>query len=189
MNIRLTDPYIARLLRIAKVHLNEMPGAYDEFENEALHGCGTWLNVDVCMISQSMEPAHKCDSKLTNLIDRWSRGYTSIAAAPTAPAQPQAAPEPAPVVEATAWTLTKPKRYQGYTEPLYQVLEAAHIAGKSVPTARDILQAWATNHHAQIAKVIEGESLDYYLADGTTKTANLRAIAAAIKGMTRKSQN
>jgi len=88
-----------------------------------------------------------------------------------------------------AWTLTKPKRFQGYTEPLYLLLEAAHIAGQSRPTARDVLQAFATNQPSQIAKVIEGDSLDYYIVKGTTKTANLKAIREAITGMTGKSQN
>jgi len=97
-----------------------------------------------------------------------------------------------PVVKVSrvkVWTLTKPKRFQGYTEPLYLLLEAAHIAGQSKPTARDILQAFATNQPSQIAKVIEGDSLDYYIVKGTTKTANLKAIREAITGMTGKNQN
>ena len=93
--------------------------------------------------------------------------------------------ESAPVM--TSWTLTKPKRFQGYTEPLYLLLETAHIAGRDRCTAREVLQGWARNQPSQIAKVIEGDSLDYYLAKGGTKTANLKAISAAIFGMTGKS--
>jgi hypothetical protein len=85
------------------------------------------------------------------------------------------------------WTLTKPKRFQGYTEPLYQLLETAHVAGRSRPTARDVLQTWETKRPSQIAKVILGDSLDYYLASGETKSANLKAISAAITAMTGKS--
>ena len=85
------------------------------------------------------------------------------------------------------WTLTKPKRFQGYTEPLHLLLESAYIAGKSKPTARDVLQTWSKNQPSHIAKVIPGESLDYYLDKGGTKSANLKAIAASIRGMTGKS--
>jgi hypothetical protein len=40
------------------------------------------------------------------------------------------------------WTLRKPMRDQGYNTPLYDFLKAAHDAGKSRPTAAEILQAW-----------------------------------------------
>lgn len=103
----------------------------------------------------------------------------------SAPTQPAGAKS----VPLAGWTLTKPKRFQGYTEPLYLLLEAAFVAGKPRPTARDALQAFAKVQPSQIAKVIEGESLDYYLASGKTKSANLKAIAAAITGMTGKSQD
>ena len=108
----------------------------------------------------------------------------------------QSAAEPAPVVRASepaphraTWTLTKPKRFQGYAEPLYLLLESAHREGEPTPTAREVLQAFARQQPDQIAKVIEGDSLDYYLASGETKTANLRAIGEVIRGMTGKSQD
>ena len=91
---------------------------------------------------------------------------------------------------AAAWTLTKPKRFQGYTEPLYLLLEVAHIAGQPIPKPREVLQAFAKEQPSQIASVTGGESLNYYLADGTTiRTANLKAIRGAIAAMTGKSQN
>jgi hypothetical protein len=104
-----------------------------------------------------------------------------------APLDHHAAPA-APAHRAT-WTLTKPKRFQGYAEPLHLLLESAHRMDDPKPTAREVLQAFARQQPCQIAKVIEGESLDYFLANGKTKTANLRAIAAAITGMTGKSQD
>lgn len=109
---------------------------------------------------------------------------------PTHP-QTQAGTVEAASVAATvkAWIPTKPKRFQGYTEPLYLLLEAAHIAGDDRPTARDVLQAFAAKQPSQIAKVIVGESLDYYIEKGTTKTANLKAIRETIRGMTGNSQN
>jgi hypothetical protein len=106
---------------------------------------------------------------------------------PTLQADAVAAPVAAPVV--ASWSLTKPRRFQGYTEPLYLLLEAAQLAGQPRPTARDVLQAFGANQPSQIAKVTGGESLDYYLTKGGTKTANLKAITAAITGMTAKSQD
>ena len=103
------------------------------------------------------------------------------------------APAPAPSEHQTkqaTWTLTKPKRFQGYTESLYLLLERAHRKGEAIPTAREVLHTFAQQQPNQIAKVIQGESLDYYLATGEeTKTANLKAIAAVIAGMTGKSQD
>ena len=98
----------------------------------------------------------------------------------------QALPDAPQVVSwvGTEWTLTKPKRFQGYTEPLYLLLEAAHNGKKKKPTARDVLQSFEKSLPSQIAKVIAGDGLDYYLANGQTKAANLRAIGAAISGMT-----
>lgn len=87
------------------------------------------------------------------------------------------------------WPLTKKKRFQGYTEALYLLLESAHIAGERKPSARDVLQAWAVNRPVQIAKVIPGDSIDYYLSTGNTKYVNLKAIGAAIAGMTKKIQS
>ena len=136
------------------------------------------------------------------LADAFKETDTQTQAAQALPAAPEAVPvvpvpgsELTPVTTGdiahvpTTWTLRKPKRFQGYTEPLYLLLGKAHSEGKPRPRAREVLQAWAANLPAQIAKVIEGESLDYYLEKGGTKTANLRAIAAAITEMTGKSQN
>lgn len=83
----------------------------------------------------------------------------------------------------STWSLRKPKRFQAYGWPLYQLLEAAHAAGRAIPTPRDVLEAFASNTPGEIAKVMHDE-LHYYLASGDTKSADLRAIKATIDRMT-----
>jgi|GEM_PF-5107358 len=46
----------------------------------------------------------------------------------------------APVVKAPSWNLTKPKRFQGYAKPLYVLLQTAHNAKQSRPTAREVIR-------------------------------------------------
>lgn len=84
---------------------------------------------------------------------------------------------------ASDWTLTKPERIHGYTEPLYQLLREAHSRGAPKPTAYEVIEAWEVNRPNQIAKVFPGEGLDYYTLD-STKHANLKAIRSAIDRMT-----
>lgn len=97
-------------------------------------------------------------------------------------------PEPAPVVadsasNAPAWTVNKPKRYNGYAAPLHRLLAAAYRDDKPCPTARDVVEAWRNNAPAEIAKVLP-DGFDYYDAKGDTKTADLEAIRKAIGRMT-----
>lgn len=81
------------------------------------------------------------------------------------------------------WTVNKPQRYYGYTEPLYRLLAAAHRDGKLCPTAREVVEAWRNNQPIEIAKVLP-DGFDYYDAKGDTKTADLEAIRKAIGRMT-----
>ena len=121
-------------------------------------------------------------------VEPTATAQASDIAAPVTPIEGAVALPGAPVTP--EWTLTKPKRFQGYTEPLYLLLEVAHIAGQPIPKPREVLQAFAKEQPSQIASVTGGESLNYYLADGTTiRTANLKAIRGAIAAMTGKSQN
>ena len=100
--------------------------------------------------------------------------------------QAQAA-APAPVADSAStgpsWSLTRPKRFHGYTLPLYRLLDDAHRDGKTCPTARDVLEAWRIKKPDEIAQVLPDE-FNYYNASGNTKAANLEAIRKAIGRMT-----
>lgn len=107
----------------------------------------------------------------------------------TQPAPAQNTATPAPVGADSApggvrWTLVKPQRFQGYGKPLYDLLKAAHIAGRPCPTAHDVLETWREKAPPEVAKVL-ADSLDYYDAQGyKTKAASLEAIRKAIGRMT-----
>lgn len=89
-------------------------------------------------------------------------------------------------LQTSSWTLNKPERFQGYTEPLYNVLKEAHAKGKPKPTVHDVLEIFAANLPAQVEKVLPNEGLDYYTEIYTsTKHASLKAIREAIRRMTR----
>ena len=82
-----------------------------------------------------------------------------------------------------AWTVRKPQRFKGYSVPLFRLLAAAHQEGKPRPTARDVLEVWRLRVPAEIAKVLP-DGIDYYDANGDTKTAGLEAIRKVIGRMT-----
>lgn len=67
--------------------------------------------------------------------------------------------------------------------PLYNFLKAAHLAGRTRPTAREVLEAWREKTPPEVAKVMAA-SFDYYDAKGDTKAADLNAIRKAIDRMT-----
>jgi hypothetical protein len=130
------------------------------------------------------------DAGLVHLdwLNEWgeSRKPPHVFSTASAP-EPQAA-TPAPVVadsasNAPAWTVNKPKRYNGYAAPLHRLLAAAYRDDKPCPTARDVVEAWRNNAPAEIAKVLP-DGFDYYDAKGDTKTADLEAIRKAIGRMT-----
>lgn len=106
-----------------------------------------------------------------------------------APAPAIGEPPAPPVVAASAsdgasWAVVKPQRLQGYGRPLYDFLKAAHAAGRPIPKARDVLEAWREKAPPEVAKVL-ADSLDHYNAKGDTKAADLEAIRKAIGRMTR----
>lgn len=84
---------------------------------------------------------------------------------------------------AEAWQVFKPKRYQGYTHPLYRFLTSEHERGKPEPTARDVLEAWRGNAPPEIAQVL-ADGFDYYDSKGNTKAASLTSLRKAIGRMT-----
>lgn len=76
------------------------------------------------------------------------------------------------------------KRAPGYRWPLYQILKAAHVAGKPCPKARDVLEAWRSNPPSDIEVMSDG--VKYNDGVGTRKEANLRAMQQSINGLLKK---
>jgi hypothetical protein len=105
----------------------------------------------------------------------------------TADTLPAASGSPTVSVKSEAvepsWPLTMPKRFPGYSKPLYDYLKAAHVAGKPCPTVRNVLDDWKLNKPADVAKVVS-DGLHYFDANGDTKLADLAAIRKAIERMT-----
>lgn len=84
----------------------------------------------------------------------------------------------------SSWGVKKPTRFQGYARPLYNTLKDACNKGESRPTAHEVLEIFKANQPAEVAKILPGQGLDYYTADGGTKGANLKAIREVIRKMT-----
>lgn len=119
------------------------------------------------------------------------RGEDSPYTAPLEPRLKPPQPEPIQSTEAPVragspqgWTLTKPKRPQGYGAPLYSLLRAAHTAGEPCPKARDVLEAWKRGLPSEVYEVMK-DGLKYFDANGDLKTADRDAIRKAIDRMTR----
>ena len=85
---------------------------------------------------------------------------------------------------APAWSPKRPKRFQGYGKPLYDLLKAAHVAGLPKPSARDVLDRWKEKRPFEVTEVTDN-GLKYYDAQGSTKPADLEAIRKAIGRMTK----
>ena len=90
--------------------------------------------------------------------------------------------------DGVSWTLVKPQRFQGYSKPLYDLLGAAHAAGRPCPTARDVLDAWKIKLPLEVAGFM-GDGLQFFDAKGNTKPADLKAISKVIGRMTRQVPN
>lgn len=86
----------------------------------------------------------------------------------------------APVAPADrrAWTLKKPRRFQGYRQPLYNYLKSAFEAGAECPSPYDVLDAFRKHRPSEIYEVLS-EGIKYQGAKGT-KEANINAIRKAI---------
>lgn len=82
-----------------------------------------------------------------------------------------------------AWRLkSKPVRMPGYRWYLYQFLQASHAAGKPCPKAKTVLDAWKLYPMPTLNVITKGRSvvLEYELENGSKKTADLKAVQAAI---------
>lgn len=103
---------------------------------------------------------------------------------PSAPAI-NASDSPELPTNATAWSLERPKRFQGYRKPLYDLLKAEHAAGKPKPSARYVLDKWKEKPPIEVPEVTNN-GLKYYDTNGNTKSAELEAISKTIGRMTKK---
>lgn len=115
--------------------------------------------------------------------------YTLFAEVPSVEDEKPVAAEltpPSPASRVGTWTLRKPKRFQGYSEPLYQFLESAHAAGKPCPTARDVLIAWLKDCPPEVVEVKPNLSGIVYHSGGARaeKFADVEAITKTIGRMT-----
>jgi len=93
---------------------------------------------------------------------------------------------PAPLTTAPTWSLTTSlTRTPGYRWPLFQFLQAAHVAGKPQPKAQDVLDAWKLDppHGLRVIKSGRRDALEFSLDHGGKKTADLKAIQSAIDGL------
>jgi hypothetical protein len=83
----------------------------------------------------------------------------------------------------SGWTVIKPRRFIGYSLPLYRLLVAAHRRGEPLPSARNVVEAWRIDRPPEVEKVLH-DGLVYYDANGDTKSADLEAIRKVIGRMT-----
>lgn len=114
----------------------------------------------------------------------WIDGYMDVTTPPATLLADTTLPEPkiAHVGIDVGWSIKRPQRFQGYGNPLFKLLTAAHVAGKSIPTARDVIDAWAVQKPPEVIES-SGDGIKYYDAKGNTKPADLDAIRQAIKRM------
>lgn len=86
----------------------------------------------------------------------------------------------------SAWRLIPPpKRMPGYRSQLYQYLQAAHVDAKPCPKAQHVLDAWKVNPPQDMTVIQKKrrDLLEYELEHGRKKTADLKAIQAAIDAL------
>ncbi len=85
-----------------------------------------------------------------------------------------------------SWNLRKPQRFQGYTEPLYDLLNAAHLSGSSCPSTADVLTKWKDNPpNGYGIKVVDNMREMTYHGNGmqSVRTVDCSAITKTIKRM------
>lgn len=93
---------------------------------------------------------------------------------------------PAQLTTALAWSLkTSLERTPGYRWPLIQFLRETHVAGKPCPKAQEVLDDWKLSPPSGLKVIKSGrcDALEYELMHGGKKTADLKAIQAAINDL------
>jgi hypothetical protein len=87
-------------------------------------------------------------------------------------------------ISAASWALCSPQRFPGYRKQLFDFIKAAHSAGQpEPPKARDVMDAWAKVLPRGILEVLH-EGIKYEDAEGGIRTATVKSIQEAIKGLT-----
>lgn len=81
------------------------------------------------------------------------------------------------------WALKEPRRYQGYSRPLYLVLKEAHSALQPKPRARDVLEAFKLKQPSEVIQVSH-DGFTFYDSNGNAKAVDLSALGEAIRRMT-----
>lgn len=168
--------------KAAQLHMSDK----DAFNYPA--AASTWhlLACDVFEFASCPALSGRAAAALRELAARYS---PELADEAPAPEQPQAAARDAwpaaSTEEATnpAWSPNAPRRSVGYTYALYRTLLIWRRAGRTRPTARQILEMWREDKPQEIAKVLT-DGFDYYDANGDTKGADVRALQKAIGRMT-----
>lgn len=120
---------------------------------------------------------------LVSDLDRLMPNLVEVNPHQTTPATQTAPAEILGIPNAIVWNLKNPKRLQGYGEPLYNLIKAAHSAGEPCPNARDVLDAWRLSLPHPVTEVMSDE-LKYENTKGDIKTADLDAIRKAINRLT-----
>jgi hypothetical protein len=131
------------------------------------------------IVLRTLTLEQECNSDLSG---EYTSAYILKHSSPVVQAQPQ------PVDRSTqtpGWMVSKPKRIQGYGGALYNVLKDAHTKGEARPSVHDVLALFAVNKPREVAKVLPGEGLDYYTADGATKHATIKTIRGRIAELTK----
>jgi hypothetical protein len=81
-----------------------------------------------------------------------------------------------------SWRVVERKRFKGYIYPLYLLLKTECDAGKEKPNARNVIEAWKDKKPSDVSEVMDRE-IKYYDSNGNIKSADLKAIQQAIKGL------
>ena len=155
------DEYLLRLARVNEP-LAAQKAEAQKAKGEADTGHREWLKA---MVNQLLNPA-----------------LSAALCATPAPVEVTASDGLAKPA-ASVWSLiTSLKRTPGYRWPLYHFLKEAHVADKPCPKAQEVLDAWKLNpqHGLEVIKSGRYDALKYELMHGGKKTADLKAIRAAI---------
>lgn len=117
------------------------------------------------------------ESELSQTDERTVEPNHIVGVSVPVPPETQAVPASGP-----GWSLKKPRRFQGYSKPLYDLLKADHAAGLPRPTAHDVLDAFRKKKPHGIGEVMP-DGLKY---DGGVggKIAGLSAIRKSIDRLT-----
>ena len=170
-----------------QLYCEDRPFPFDKDENESMHGGLRLTNVDADALrafyldslsdplaKPNQTPQATAVAQQEVAADRANHGHKSNAEHLGDSAQGQGG---------SSWTLNKIERSGGYRPALHRLLKAAHLEGKEIPSAREVLEAWRISRPDEIARVLPN-GFDYYDAKGNTKCAELKALSQTIGRLT-----